>query len=84
MQLKSIMGSLVLLTAGGLYPNQPCHALLPILQWALAWIDIENDDDDHDDHDDQDNNDGRWWLRLNLVGVARQVVQVVNFEITVA
>ena len=40
------MGSLVLLTAGGLYPNQPCHALLPILQWALAWIDIENDDDD--------------------------------------
>ena len=40
------MGSLVLLTAGGLYPNQPCHALLPILQWALAWIDIENNDDD--------------------------------------
>ena len=83
------MGSLVLLTAGGLYPNQPCHALLPILQWALAWIDIENDDDDimshdHDDHDDQENNDGRWWLRLKPEGVARQVVQVVNFEITVA
>ena len=67
MQLKFIIGSLVLLTTPGPYPNPPCHANanLSMVTSLNLWCG-DDDDDDNDDNDDDDDNDEK--------GGARQVV----------
>ena len=64
LQLKFIIGSLVLLTTPGPYPNPPCHANanLSMVTSLNLWC---GNDDDGDDDDDDDNDEK---------GGARQVV----------
>ena len=52
---------------------------LPICRWGPTRI--YGDDDDHDDHKDDDDDDDDDECEE---GGSRQVVEVVNFEITVA
>ena len=66
MQLKFIIGSLVLLTTPGPYPNPLCHANanLSMVTSLNLWCG-DDDDGDNDDNDDDDDNDEK--------GGARQV-----------
>ena len=57
----------------------------PICRWGPTRIDGDDDHDhDHDDHEDDDHDDDDDDDDECEEGGSRQVVEVVNFEITVA
>ena len=68
LQLKFIIGSLVLLTTPGPYPNPLCHANanLSMVTSLNLWCGNDDDGDDDGDDDNDDDNEEK--------GVARQVV----------